>query len=704
MKISELVDSIRKQDIVLPEFQREYVWNRNQAKMLFSSLQKEYPVGALLFWKTDSPPELKNVTVLPDHLGTTQIILDGQQRLTTLYMLITGEIPPYYRDEDIKNDPRDLYFNLDNCDFQYYTMTLMKDDPHWLRVIDCFTQDKKIDVIEIAKKTTPQEDSEKALELAQKYMNNLSDLKNIQKIDLPLQIVPSSASLTDAIDIFDLVNSQGTKLSDAELALTHITGKWAQARRIIKKKIDDLRKLDFYFDLTFMTRALTVIVAKRALYETVHSQPKEALMEGWKKLSTILDYLVSILPARAFIHSTYDMSTTNVLIPVIAYLSINKGKFPDEKNLKRAIYFIYTSLAWARYSSQTDQKLEYDVSVIMRENNPWDKLSRALIDQRGRIEVKPSDLEGRTASHPLYLITYIIAKSQGAIDWFNGVPLSSKPTGKYSMHSHHIFPTSLLYENGYDPENHLHRKIVNEIANRAFLTAESNISLSNAKPVEYLKTIEANYPYALSKQFVPIQTDLWQIENFNKFLEARRNLIALKINDFFSSLIQEPMDVKEKPIEEIITIGESVSLEFKSTLQWDMVQNLKNKQLRKSTLKTIAAFLNSEGGTLVIGVEDDGNVCGLENDLALVENSTDKFMVLLNTLISEAIGAGYSSLIQIRVETTSEKQVCIVDVERSMVPAYLSTDGKKEFYIRMGNTSISLDPEAAVNYISQNWG
>ena len=93
MKISELLDSIRKYDLVLPEFQREYVWSREQAKQLMVSLVKSYPVGGLLLWKTDQPPELKNVDKLPDKLGTIQVLLDGQQRLTTLHMLITGVIP-----------------------------------------------------------------------------------------------------------------------------------------------------------------------------------------------------------------------------------------------------------------------------------------------------------------------------------------------------------------------------------------------------------------------------------------------------------------------------------------------------------------------------------------------------------------------------------------------------------------------------------
>lgn len=124
-KISELLDDIRTQDLVLPEFQREYVWTMDQAKQLMVSLVKGYPVGGLLIWKTDKPPELKNVMKLPDKMGTVQVLLDGQRRLTTLNMLLTGAIPAYYRPGDILTDPRDLYFNLDTRDFQYYQSSRM---------------------------------------------------------------------------------------------------------------------------------------------------------------------------------------------------------------------------------------------------------------------------------------------------------------------------------------------------------------------------------------------------------------------------------------------------------------------------------------------------------------------------------------------------------------------------------------------------
>jgi len=701
MRISELMNSINKRDLVLPEFQREYIWTKEQAKQLMVSLVKGYPVGGLLFWKTDNPPELKNIKELPEKFGTTQVILDGQQRLTTLHILLTGNVPRYYTQADIQTDPRDLYYNIDTKDFQYYQPSRMKESPLWLSVIDCFCSNE-INIFEIAKQvaTTDQE----AFELAQTYNNNLNNLRGITDVDLPVQTVPFYASLSDAIDIFDRVNSQGSKLTDAELALTHITGNWAQARRVMKEKIDTLANQQFEFDLTFMTRALTGIVTKRALYHTIHDRQRAELEDGWNVLKKILDYLVSLLPGQASIHSTADLSTTNALVPIIVYLSLHDGKFPDEKALKRGLRWLYAAQTWSRYTSQTDQRLEHDVSLIVREERPWEALCNQIIDQRGRIEVKSNDLVGRGVLHPLYRTTLITAKAHGAIDWFNGVPLGTTHGKRYSIHSHHIFPQSVLYGNGYDPENHLHRMIINGIANRAFLTAETNASISNALPEKYLPEVESRYPGALTKQFIPIDPALWKVERFPDFLEARQELIAIKINDFMSAMIAEPEILHERPIEDLIAMGESATLEFKSTLQWDILQNNVSKELRHSVLRTIAAFLNSHGGTLIIGIEDNGNIYGLEKDLKTMDGSIDRFCQLLTSLISEYIGPEYSAFFKIRFETMNGKSICVVEIDKAPVPAFLnSPQGNKEFHVRVGNTTRVLDTEESMNYIQMNW-
>jgi hypothetical protein len=455
------------------------------------SLVKEYPVGGLLLWKTDNPPELKNVEALPERIGTVQVLLDGQQRLTTFHMLLTGEIPAYYTEDDIQNDPRDLYFNLESGEFQYYQTSRMKDDHTWRRVIDCF-RDRSINVFEIA--FARQIDDSQRFALTQCLNDNLNRLRGIRDVDLPAQIVPHHANLDEAIDIFDRVNSQGTKLTDAELALTHVTGKWPAARRVLKEKMAECSERQFDLSLTFMSRALTATVTGRALFETIHDRPRQQLEEGWRQLNRLLDYLVTILPQKAFIHSTEDLNTSNALIPLVAYLSRNSGRFPNQRAINHAINWLYAALMWSRYAAQTDQRLEADLSTIAKEVEPWQVLRAAIIDQRGRIDVKSSDFEGRTAQNPLYRATFILTKAHGAVDWFNGLPLGRTQGGAYSIQSHHIFPQALLYKSGWDAENHVHRQCVNEIANRAFLTAASNVELSDADPAIYLPRVNERFP------------------------------------------------------------------------------------------------------------------------------------------------------------------------------------------------------------------
>ena len=649
-------------------------------------------------WKTDRPPELKNIDHLPDKLGTVRVLLDGQQRLTTLHMLLSDAIPAYYSAADIENDPRDLYFHLETADFQYYQRSRMSGDPMWKRVVDCFS-DTTLNVMAIADAATS--DPTEKFELAQRLNDNLNRLRSILDIDLPEQLVPHHASLDDAIDIFDRVNSQGTKLTDAELALTHVTGKWPHARREIKEKIEECSGRNFRFGLTFMTRALTATVTGRALFETIHGKPKQDLQEGWQKLSRTIDYLISLLPHQASIHSTDDLNTTNALIPIVAYLSRSNGSFPSHASIRNAVNWLYASLLWARYTAQTDQRLEADLSIIAKEVEPWDLMRNQIIDQRGRIDVKASDFEGRTAQHPLYRMTFVLSKAYGALDWFNGVPLGETHGSAYAWHSHHIFPQALLYKSGWDSDNYLHRQLVNEIANRAFLTAASNSSLSDMEPADYLPIVEEKYPGVLDSQFIPRDPVLWRVDNYRAFLEARRDLLSRKINEHLAALIAQPKEVIHRSVAELIALGESTVLEFKSTLQWDVVQNKENRGLRQSVLKTIAAFMNSEGGTLLIGVEDSGDIYGIMNDLRVLGGSQDRFQQTLVNLIMDGMGPIAVPHVQIRFERIGDDTVCVVTAERIGDGVFLRTSKGKEFFVRAGNTTRSLDPEQTHEYLNR---
>lgn len=151
MKINQILDKIDDNQLFVPAFQREYVWKRNNAKNLVASLIRQYPTGTLLTWETNNPPELKGNWKYDQRQGAVKVLLDGQQRITTLYILIRDKIPPYYKESEILKDPRGtdgLYVNLRNLDLQYFKETIMSSDPYWINITDIFQKKvREMDII-----------------------------------------------------------------------------------------------------------------------------------------------------------------------------------------------------------------------------------------------------------------------------------------------------------------------------------------------------------------------------------------------------------------------------------------------------------------------------------------------------------------------------------------------------------------------------
>src|SRR5690606_23959172 len=266
MELRQILDGVESLEMVMPEFQREYVWPIEDAKQLIISMFNGYPTGCLLFWETENPPEIKNKAVDTNKLGLTKVILDGQQRLTTLYMLLRGEIPPYYTEDDILQDPRHLYFNLLTTEFQFYQRSRMENNPLWRSVTKCFDENE-VDGYDIAEIYCEQDEDKDFRKVSKEIIGNLIKLRGIEKMDYSILTVPKTATINGAIDVFDRVNSRGTKLTDAELVLTHITGGWPHARRVMKEKIFDFQKIGFDLNLDLLTRMMVVTLTKSALYK-----------------------------------------------------------------------------------------------------------------------------------------------------------------------------------------------------------------------------------------------------------------------------------------------------------------------------------------------------------------------------------------------------------------------------------------------------
>jgi hypothetical protein len=161
----------------------------------------------------------------------------------------------------------------------------------------------------------------------------------------------------------------------------------------------------------------------------------------------------------------------------------------------------------------------------------------------------------------------------------------------------------------------------------------------------------------------------------------------------------------DQEVAAMIAGGESATVEFKSTARWDLKQNMQNKAMEQVIVKTVAAFLNTEGGTLLIGVGDTGTVLGLGNDYKTFGKHQDRdgFENWLTTLLLDQFGKESSPLIRITFHDTAGQDVCRLAVKPSPKPVYVTDVNAENLYIRTGNATRQLTTKEAIEYSKHRW-
>lgn len=709
MKISTILEKIDERQLFVPAFQREYVWKRDDAKELLDSLIKEYPTGTMLTWETNRPPELKGGYEYDPRQGAVRVLLDGQQRITTLYMLIRGTIPPYYTIGEITNDTRGLHVNVETLELEYYGKLKMERDPRWRNITDIFQ--RKVRAKDILRQL---EEQGRAVtrELDDRIDDNMRGIENILYRDFPEQTIPIKATIREAINIFYKVNASGVALTDAELALAQISGYWPQAREIFKQKLAELANSGFVFKLDFI-----VFVLLGCLYHMgsdmrkLHGEENnESIREAWNKLATrTLDFVAGILRSRAFVDHTDEINSIYALVPIIVYC-FDKGDLRlSDAEISKMVKWFYYSQVRQRYVSQLPQKLDHDLRLIAESKNPFDELLAVIAEER-RLEITAEEFEGKSVGHPLFGLVLWYLKKKGAICFTTGLALRQAMGKAYQLENDHIFPFSLLKKKGYGKESRLKYALAQEFTNRAILTAVANRAKAAMDPAVYLKSVQARFPNALLLQCVPTDPELWQIENYEGFLHARRKMLTLELNAFLEGITATSEATAAVTLQDLVAEGESDELEFKASIRWDYERGGVNKKLEDVVVKSVAAFANGQGGTLLIGVNDEGTALGLERDyMALGDIDHDKFELHLPNVFNRSFGEMFvTSKIRISFPDIDGIKICQVDVAPALRPIILKVTDKhgvqnEKFYVRSGNSSIEMPLSEMHDYAAERF-
>jgi len=522
MKISTILDQIDSGSIALPEFQRGYVWNRNQVRRLMRALYKGYPVGSLLMWetKTEDARARGKGTLAP---GVVNLLLDGQQRITTLYGIIRGK-PPQFFDGDASTFTG-LYFNLDTEEFEFYAPIKMRDDPCWISVTELMQAGFGKFYSRI-KQLSESPDMEAA------YVDRLNAITSIKDRELHTEIVTGQDKSIDVVvEIFNEVNSGGTKLSKGDLALAKICASWPGARPEMKQSLEKWERAGFSFKLDWLLRCITTVATGEALFTALADISIREFRAALGQAEKYIDDLLNLIASRLGLDHDRVLGSRYSFPLLVRYLHQRGGRLSGQSERDRLLYWYIHTLLWGRYSGSTESTLTKDLAAIQDNTGALERLIEQLRQDRGDLQIHPRDFEDWSRSSRFYPMLYMMTRVWHARDWESGIELSSYLLGRLStLQVHHIFPKALLYEAGYKKSE------VNAIANFTFLTQQTNLQVSDRDPAEYLEEFARKNPGVIESHWIPLDRSLWKVENYREFLAARRELLAQAANQFLNSL------------------------------------------------------------------------------------------------------------------------------------------------------------------------
>ncbi len=571
--LSKLLQDIEMGEIGLPDIQRPFVWPNSKVRDLFDSMYKGFPVGYLLFWANGAGDGHRQIGVDDKQKASRLLIVDGQQRLTSLYAVINGVS---VLREDYKKEKIQVAFNPTSQKFEVADAATVR-DPEYIPDISVIWSDDT-DIFELAeshlaKLRAAREVNADEQKQIRKSINNLD---NIQNYPFTALEVSGTATEEQVAEIFVRVNSKGTPLKQADFILTLMSVFWDKGRSDLEYFCRDSRvpavsgpsPFNHFIqpDPDQLLRVSVGVGFSRARLQFVYNILRGKDMDTgefsndrrekqFKILQAAQERVLDIqnwheflkcLRRAGYTGQSMIISVNSLLYSYVFYL-IGKYDYGVEPFILRdtiARWFFMTAIT-SRYSGSFESTMEQDLNRI-RETKTAEEfvtflnriITDSLTDDFWAITL-PNDLATSSPRSPSLFAYY------AALNLLQGRVLFSKmlvsdlldPTmkaKKSAVERHHLFPKAYLNKIGFTEI-----RDTNQIANFALVEWNDNIAISDEAPDSYYPKYASRFSQnELSKMLywhaVP---DGWEKMEYQAFLEQRRKLIANVTREGFKELL-----------------------------------------------------------------------------------------------------------------------------------------------------------------------
>ncbi len=742
-----LVEDIKHGNIALPDIQRPFVWSAAKARDLFDSLYRGYPVGTLMLWETGADAGTRQVGGGENEKVAKLLIVDGQQRLTSLYAVLTGRpvLTKTFEERQIRIAfcPEDETFEV--------TDAAIERDPQFIPDITALWRDGFRQAVRSFLDRLSDDESkhlpEEQKDVLEDRIDRVRDLQNFR-----FQVVELNASADEeqVAEVFVRTNSEGVKLNQADFILTLMSVHWEKGRQQLEQFCRDAADVaakgpsprNAFIDPSpdQLLRAGVGLAFRRGRLQHVYNILRGKDLETgdvsaerragqFDELRRAQDDVLDLTNWHEFLkclthagfRSRRMVTSENALIYTYVLWLIGKRDFGlDLKTLRGVIArWFFMAHTIGRYTSSPESQIEADlgrVAVLKHGDGgafcaELDRLVRANFT-RDYWEISlPNRLDTSSARSPVLFAYWAALNLLDAELLFSELRirelLDPTVTAPRSIERHHLFPRAYLAARGITVTRQ-----VNAIANMAFLDWPENATISAEDPLEYWPAMTgAMEPERLRRQrnwhALPVG---WEQLEYPTFLEKRRNLIARVVREAFDRLWDEDQrDEPQSMLTDLLDVGESQTVEYKSTARRNLHTGQPDKRLEHVITKTVCGFLNAEGGTLLIGVDDAGVVLGLQDDMATLGDkaSRDGYELFLRQRLDSDLSIPTAGIIKIGFERASGVDVCLVSVAASGKPVFAkSHDGGQvptDFWVRVGNATKQLHGDDMLEYQSGHW-
>jgi hypothetical protein len=745
--LSSLMEDIASGELGLPEIQRLFVWKNVRIRDLFDSMYRGYPIGYLLFWDTGARPGARQIGAESKQRVPKRVIVDGQQRLTSLYAVIRGV--PVLRDNYV-SEKIEIAFNPLTGRFEVPDAAV-KRDKRFIRDISAIW-DSGTNLIQFAGdyieglKSLPDGVEPNDIARAQTALGRLHSLLHFPFTVLELA---AQADADQVAEVFVRINSEGKKLNQSDFILTLMSVFWDAGRTQLEDFSRQARipsagsvasPFNHYFqpDADQLLRVAIAVGFHRARLSAVYAvlrgrnvsnESTEAANrdEQFEKLKAGQAAALNLQTWHDFLHcvvlagyrSPKIISSENALIFAYSLYIIGRTQVGVDEHIlrKKIAQWLFMSSLTARFATSPESKMEFDLARLRGVSTQEafvaaiDEICAASLTGDFWTTTLPSDLATSAGRSPSMFAFF------AALNVLDARALYSPHTvrelmdpamrgTRSTLERHHLFPVAYLKRQGVAD-----KRDYNQIANYAIVEWGDNSVIADADPTNYVPEFERRFDSDTLKAMyrhhaLPAG---WQELSFDKFARERRNMMAQTIREAYEKLVGHDSNVTPRALDvaSVIESGESSATEFKSTLRTNLHTGERDGRIELAALKTIAGFLNTTGGTLFVGVSDDGTPVGVGADGFADE---DKMALHLINLLKDRIGGQHALNIHPRFDDYpasgdhAGERVLAIECDPSRTPVFVKDGPVERFFVRYGPSTQELGGETAQAYMRQRFG